>query len=183
MQKIQKRVGQILLAFILIFSTALTGCGKGSTSNTSATGETSNVGNDKLTRAEYIGMLADSFGYDNYISDANLFSDVPETNAYYAEIQATGEREIIERSDRFEPDKKTTLQFALESAVRAIGTDAIEASGTAIDIDKLAEFYVNNIAAIDLSNLEASVDTATAGQIISYAKDYENCNLRYYAEC
>ena len=174
MQKKHKRAGQILLAFILIFSTALTGCGKGSASNTSATGETSNAGNDKLTRAEYIGMLADSFGYDNYISDADLFSDVPETNAYYAEIQATGEREIIERSDRFEPDKKTTLQFALESAVRAIGTDAIEASGATIDTDKLAEFYVNNIAAIDLSNLDASVDTAAAGQIISYAKDYEN---------
>lgn len=127
-----------------------------------------------LSRAEYIGMLGDCFGYDTYLSETDLFPDVPSTNAYYPEIQAAAEWRVIDGNAAFEPDGAATLRFALECAVRAVGTDDIAASGAAIDLDRLADFYVGNIARIDLGNAEASIDADTAGRIIAYAKDYDN---------
>lgn len=160
----------ILLCMLLSFlAVALTGCGKDdgvAASGRSIDGE--------LSRAEFIGMLGDSFGYDMYLSETDIFSDVSSSNEYYPEIQAAAEWQIIDSEGNFEPDKKASVGFALESAVRAVGTDDIAASGAAIDLNSLADFYVNNIAQIDLSDAEATIDAATARQIIEYAKDYDH---------
>lgn len=158
----------LLCVFVFLFAAALTGCGNG---DSAAASGKSTEGN--LSRAEYIGMLGDSFGYDNYLSETDIFSDVSSANEYYPEIQAAAEWQIIDGSEKFEPDAAATISFALESAVRAIGTDDIAASGASIDSNNLADFYVNNIAQIDLSNAEASIDAATARQIIDYAKNYD----------
>lgn len=159
----------LLCALILLFAAVLTGCGNGGSA--AAGGKSKEAG---LSRAEYIGMLGDSFGFDTYLSETNIFSDVSSANAYYPEIQAAAEWEIIESNGTFEPDEAATLSFALESAVRAVGTEDIAASGAAIDLNSLADFYVSNIAQIDLSNGEAAIDAAMARQIIDYARAYDH---------
>ncbi|MCM1103358.1 MAG: hypothetical protein NC409_04550 [Clostridium sp.] len=161
----RKRKG-LVYGFALLFAVVLTGCG----SNDRATDAESTGG--VISRAEYIGMLGEGFGYDSYVSETDLFSDVPSSNDHYAEIQAAAEWQIIDAGTAFEPDEPATLGFALESAVRAIGTDEIAASGASIDLNSLAQFYVDNIAQIDLSNAETSIDADTARQIIAYAKGY-----------
>lgn len=160
---------RMLLCVLLSFTAvALTGCG-GDGGVAASGGSTSG----ELSRAEYIGMLGDSFGYDTYISDTDIFTDVASTNEYYPEIQAAAEWQIIDSGDAFEPEKAASIGFALESAVRAVGTDDIAASGAAIDMNSLEDFYVSNIARIDLSNADAPLDAATARQIIDYAKSYD----------
>lgn len=155
-----------MLLFLVI--TALTGCGR---EDSAGTAGKSTAG--RLSRAEYIGMLGDSFGYDTYLSETDIFSDVSSENEFYPQIQAAAEWQIIDGDEAFEPDREVSLNFALESAVRAIGTDDIEASGVAIDLDRLVDFYVSNIAQIDISDGDASIDAATARQIIDYARNFD----------
>lgn len=169
MRRDHGKFGMLLCVLLSVLAAALTGCG-GEDGVAASGGSISG----ELSRAEYIGMLGDSFGYDMYVSETDLFSDVSSANAYYPEIQAAAEWQIIDRGEAFEPDRAASVSFALESAVRAVGTEDIAASGAAIDSNSLADFYVNNIARIDLSNGEASIDAATAKQIIEYAKDYDH---------
>lgn len=168
MRREQSRFRGLLCALILLFAAALTGCGK--EGSAAAGGKSKEAG---LSRAEYIGMLGDSFGYDTFLSETDIFPDVSSANEYYSEIQAAAEWQIIDRDEKFKPDESASLSFALESAVRAIGTDDIAASGAAVDPAGLADFYVSNIAQIDLSDGEAAIDAVTARQIIDYAKNYD----------
>lgn len=159
----------VLFLLMLMLTAVLAGCGKGD-------GDTAD-GKDngrKLSRAQYVGMLASSFGYDDFASETDLFQDVSSTDEYYAQIQAAAERKIIESDEKFDPTKAATLEFALECAVRAVDTDDIVASGASIDLNNLADFYVNNIAQIDISKPEAFVDAATAEQIIAFAQNYDD---------
>lgn len=160
---------QSVCVLALIFSAILTGCGN----NGSAAAGSENV-NREISRAEYIGMLGDVFGYDMYLSETDIFTDVSPANEYYPEIQAAAEWQIIDGSGVFEPDKAATVEFALASAVKAIGTDDIAASGAEIDVNNLAGFYADNIARIDLGDAGAPIDASMAEQIITYAKDYDN---------
>ncbi|MBD5532356.1 MAG: hypothetical protein HDQ98_09165 [Lachnospiraceae bacterium] len=169
MRRDDRRIRLLVCILMLALTGAFTGCG--SKADTAGIGGKST--DRALSRAEYIGMLGDSFGYDSYISETDLFSDVSSSNEYYSVIQAAAEWQIIDGGGVFEPEKPATIGFALESAVRAIGTDDIAASGAAIDLNDLAEFYVNNIAQIDLSDLEVPIDADTARQIIEYAKSYD----------
>lgn len=129
-----------------------------------------------LTRAEYIGMLGEAFGYGNYITQEDIFSDVSDKNPYYTNIQAAAEWDVIGKSTTFEPDKEATVNFALESAVRAIGIDDIALSGSKIDENDLAGFYTSKIAKINAT--DDAVRRGVAKQVIDYAKQYAN-NLTY----
>ncbi|MCM1191144.1 MAG: Ig-like domain-containing protein [Butyrivibrio sp.] len=168
MKKDKCNLRGLLCTLLVLLAAVCTGCGG---EDSVGTGGKSKEG--MLSRAEYIGMLGSSFGYDAYISESDIFSDVSSENEYYAQIQAAAEWGIIDREEAFEPDREASLEFALESAVRAIGTDDIEASGAAFNPEQLADFYVSNIAQIDISSGEAPIDAATAGQIIEYAENYD----------
>lgn len=158
----------LLCVFISFLAGALAGCGgDGGEAASGKSGE-------GLSRAEYIGMLGDTFGYDTYSSETDVFQDVSPANEFYPEIQAAAEWQIVDRSETFEPDKAASISFALESAVRAVGTDDIAASGAGIDLGSLTDFYVNNIARIDMSNADAVIDTDTAMQIIEHAREYDH---------
>lgn len=157
-----------LCALMLLLVLPLTGCGKDG--GVAAGGKNTEGG---ITRAEYIGMLGKSFGYESYVSETDVFSDVSSADTYYAQIQAAAEWQIIDGGENFDPDGPATLGFALESAVRAVGTEDIAASGAAIDPGSLAEFYASNIARIDLSDAEALIDADSARQIIDHAKSYD----------
>ena len=166
----RKKVLLVMLA--LVMTVAVSGCSKETSGSVSTGGQ--NTGNGGLSRAEYIGLLSNSFGYNSFESETAVFSDVAASDTYYPQIQAAAEWQIIDTADKFEPGKGATLAFALESAVRAVGTDDIEASGATVDSSNLADFYVKNIAQIDLSNPDSSIDSATAQQIIDLAKEYSH---------
>ncbi|MCM1026244.1 MAG: S-layer homology domain-containing protein [Roseburia sp.] len=171
MKRDQKKRNRRLLLVALILAVTLAGCGSAGNGDAEAAG---GRGAGGITRAEYIGMLGTRFGYNGYESEEDLFTDVASDNTWYPQIQAAAEWQIIDGGGSFEPEEAATLEFALECAVRAVGTDDIAASGAEIELDSLADFYAGNIAQIDLSDRDAPVDAEVAEQIILYAKSYDN---------
>ena len=168
MKKNRKIYKRLLYIFSMILAIGmLSGCGKKDKPVISDT--TDDV---LLTRAEYIGMLGEAFGYDNYVTQDDIFSDVSSANPYYANVQAAAEWGIIESNTTFGPDKAATVNFALESAVRAIGVEDIALSGTEIDENNLIGFYTGKIAKINAT--EDSISRGVAKQVIDYAKQYAN---------
>lgn len=158
-----KRKAKWLILTLLLSIAVLTGCGK--------TTDTANDG--KLSRGEYIRMLAEGFGYDTPAAESDIFTDVSPDHTYYPYIQAAAEWQVVDSADKFEPDKPATLGFALQSAVKAVDIEDIEAVGTAIDTNQLEDFYAQNIAQLDISKLDTPVDRDTAAQIIAYAQSYD----------
>lgn len=137
---------------------------------------------EKLSRSEYIGLLGDKFGIQEYEADKDFFSDVNSSNSYYSQVQACAEWEVIEASGKFNPDDEVSLKFALESAVKAIGIDNINDTGKQIDINKLMDFYASHIANIDVSNPDSKINTETAEQILDYAVKYRD-NMEFPQVC
>lgn len=170
MNNIMKKAGYKLLSLMLLAGLALVGCGKDAA-------ETSGGGTAEggmLTREAYAAMVGSTFGYDSYVSETALFDDVSADNEHYAEIQACAEWDVIPAGGNFEPAKDATLEFVIDTAVRAVGLEKINTSGMGVDETTTVEFYTSNIAQIDTSKLDAQVDYATAQEILDYAKSYRN---------
>lgn len=159
-----------ILSFLLIMSFLLQGCA-------SAAGDGKNSGS--LTKAEWIGLLGDKFGYTDYENGDDFFEDVKPEDAYYKEIQACAEWEILPEEGKFEPDEKIDWQYAIETTVRAIGIEKLNRSenGLTVSEENLVDFFVTEIAQVPDSSLDKKISTENAIQILDYAYDY-GTNLR-----
>lgn len=153
----------LVAALCILMCFAFVGCGKEDKKASSV-----------ISKADYVGMLGDTFGYDSFVAENAIFSDVKSSDKNYAQIQACSEWGVIEDSGKFSPSDDVTLDYALESAVRAIRTKYIEKSGTAVDVDSLVEFFADNIADIDISKKDRTISESTAKEIIDCAIKYRN---------
>ncbi|MBQ3584871.1 MAG: hypothetical protein IJA27_09165 [Lachnospiraceae bacterium] len=171
----EDKIKRLLLLCIMAMTICflITGCG-GKKNKESGTKDGDNNTSSSFNRDDYVGLLGNEFGYEDYVSETALFSDVKDSNEYYSQIQSCAEWGIIESSSEFKPDNPVTLGFAIESSVKAIGMDDIANGETVVDEDELVSFFVNNIAKIDVSNLNAELDKETAEQIIQFAVDYRD---------
>ena len=131
-----------------------------------------NVDSSNISRAEFAGILGDEFGYVDDESTEVMFKDVKQGDDNYSQIQALASWGVFEETDKFSPNEKTNLKFAIESVVKAIDVDKIEKSGANINKNDLVGFFKENIADIDISDLDTLIDRETANQIISYASKY-----------
>lgn len=175
MKKTRKICQIILLAlFICGVGLVMIGCSEENETVEPTVQEQSNV--DSMTRAEFIELLGYEFGYDFSVQDEVIFSDVPTSHESYQEIQACAESLVIDQEDKFRPDDEATIEFALNSAVKAIGIDHINDSTYANKVDEsdLIGFYTNNISALSTTNYSQGVDRTTAEAIIQYAKDFDD---------
>lgn len=163
MSKVSGTRKRFIFCLSLILFAVLTACG--SQGGSSGTG---------ISRAEFIGILGDSFGHDDYVSEDEIYPDVDSSNQFYPEIQACAEWDVIDISDSFKPKDRATVDFVLASTVRAIGTEDIKAAGGELNENDLAAYYIGNIAQIDISDRNAPVDEATAKQIVNYAISYRD---------
>lgn len=164
--------------FALCFMTTticflISGCG-GKNKDSDSIDADNNVSSE-FSKDDFVGLLGAEFGYEDYISESALFSDVKESNKYYSQIQACSEWGVIEDSGEFKPEDSVTLEYAIESSVKALRTDDITD-------DELVDFYTDNIAKIDVSNLNAKLDKETAAQIIKYAVEYRG-NVEIPQKC
>ncbi len=159
-----------ILSFLLIMSFLLQGCA-------SAAGDGKNSGS--LTKAEWIGLLGDKFGYTDYENGDDFFEDVKPEDAYYKEIQACAEWEILPEEGKLEPDEKIDWRYAIETTVRAIGIEKLNQSenGLTVSEENLVDFFVTEIAQVPDSSLDKKISTENAIQILDYAYDY-GTNLR-----
>ena len=162
---------QILLLWLSVF--VLTACGSKEPASVGAGGNNGSPGSTKISRADYIGLVGQIFGYDSYESTSDLFSDVSSGNRNYNAVQACAEWKVITTGDKFNPDQEATLEFALATAVRAIGVGDLGLGESENDA-RLSDFYINNIAQLDKSNLNSGLSESTGRQILQYALAYEN---------
>ena len=160
-----KRIISIILSVVMVML-CFSGCGGKNTEKQKKNGKS------YVTRAEFAGLLGDTFGYGEYEASSNAFSDVSKNDRNYANIQSLAEWGIYEKSGKFGPDENITLEEALDKTVKAVGIEEIKGSGTDIDEGSLMDFYTSNIAEIDTSNPEEKVNYSTLKQIVGYALDY-----------
>ena len=125
-----------------------------------------------ISKAAYAGILGEGFGYNEYVSENDIFEDVSSSDSSYAQIQALSEWGVFENGGKFNPADETTLKFALESAVKAVGIDNIKKTDANLDENNLSDFYTKNIASIDVSDLDRIIDEQTAKEIVTYANRY-----------
>lgn len=167
-----KQLGlRILLLCILVF--VLTACGDRKSAGSEGGGSDGGLGSTKISRADYIGLVGQIFGYDDYEAASDLFSDVSAGNKNYNAIQACAEWKVITAGDKFDPEQEATLEFALATAVRAIGVEDLGLDENVSD-QSLSDFYINNIAQLDKSDLNSGLSEDTGRQILQYAFAYEN---------
>ncbi|MCR4599304.1 MAG: hypothetical protein K5678_09765 [Acetatifactor sp.] len=166
----------LLLLGILVLTFMLAACGDKKNSGDSPIGNiqgATDSGNAVvLSRADYIGLVGQTFGFDNYEAVENFYSDVSSDNAYYKNIQACAEWNVIPASGNFEPDKDASLEFALATAVKAIGLEDLGLDAGASD-KSLAEYYVTNIAQLDTADLNKGISQNTGYLILQYAMEFD----------
>ncbi len=162
-----------LLSILALLAVTLSACGS-SSSNEESTNESASTSGGALSKAAWVGMLGDKFGYDAYESTENIFSDVDSSNAYYDEIQSCAEWQILTETSEFLPDAGITWLYAIETSVRAIGIDKLNKSdvGEVVSEDNLVEFFTTHIANVDESTLSADLSETDAETILNYAYAY-----------
>jgi len=155
----------ITLLSLLLLAVALCGCQK-------SVDVLETDGN--LTKGEWTGLLGKQFGYDSFESTADFYQDVSSDYAYYNEIQACAEWEILPETGAFYPDNQTTWRYAIETSVRAIGIEKLNNSDAGMEVteDNLVEFFTDRIATVDTEVLDEAVSKADAAIILTYAYDY-----------
>lgn len=80
-----------------------------------------------VTRSQYITMLAEIFGLDEYKSETAHFKDVKSNSEGFSAVQACGDWEILDTKEKkFKPKATATMDFALEAALKAAEVDAGE---------------------------------------------------------
>lgn len=147
-----KRWISLLMTTVLMFGICVsgTGCGKE---------ESLHI----LTREEWIAQLADSFGLTQCYDCTPVYEDVDAENKYFNEIQACAEWEVIDKTKKFEPEKKADVNFAIETAVKMIGVERIAKSVDGESLKKSEDYidYFNKNSDVKyISGQSLYVDTA-----------------------
>lgn len=165
-----RRLRISLLSLMLVLTVMLCGC-----QNHSESSET----DGKLTKSEWAGLLGEKFGYQRFEAVEDFYSDVSSESEYYDEIQACAEWEVFPEKGSFYPDAAATWQYAIETAVRAIGMDRLNHSEAGMEVteDNLVEFFTSEIASVDTSDLDIGLSKEDAALILTYAYDYA-ANIR-----
>lgn len=133
------------------------------------------VNQDNLTRGEYLALVGEYFGYDNYEATDDFFPDVSVDDEFYNYIQACAEWDVVQVDGNFHSEEEATMEFALATAVRAIGLDELQDVDTNAGNQALAEYYINNIAQLDENGYgRKGITKSIARQVLQYALEYGN---------
>ena len=119
MKKNKRGVALVLAAALLVgCMSSFGGCGKPK--------------EEYLTRAEWIVMLAERFGLDDYTTKEPVFSDVGQEEACYTALQSCADWEIVDKgeSGEFYPDTEVQADFVIETALLAAGAELTDSEAT-----------------------------------------------------
>jgi len=112
-----KKLLSVMLAISLLLGTitGLSGCGK-------------KEGAEILTRSAWISMLAKQYNLTKSSNEEPVFTDVKSSNPNFQAVQSCAEWEIVEKTGEFKPDDNAKNEFAIVTAVKAIGIARLEKS-------------------------------------------------------
>ncbi len=115
------------------------------------------------TRGEWINEVANVFGLNSSYSNEPYFDDVKEDGEYFNAIQACAEWEIIDKGGDFAPNKRADVNFAMVTAVKAVGLDRIAKSidGKELNTEKeIVDYFNDNSSVKYISGSSLYMDTA-----------------------
>lgn len=104
-----------------------------------------------LTKGQWAQKIAKELQMDNCEVKEPVYADVKQDNTYYNAVQNCAAWNIFDRTENFEPDSEATVNFAIVSAVRAIGEDKIANSSYNRKLqteDDMIDFF-NSISDMD----------------------------------
>lgn len=96
----------LVIAMLLTGTISLAGCG-------ATTADTA------LSMGQWVALIADSFGMQNYFSDTPYFKNINKDNDYFAAFQMAAEWDIIEPSEEIRDTTAVKYKDALVSLVNA----------------------------------------------------------------
>lgn len=123
-----KRLLAIILSIIIIISMSLSlgGCSEVSV-------------DDALTMGQWLTLVADSFGMENYVQSEPYFKNVTKNSEYFSVFQASAEWNVVEPSDDITISTPLTWKDVLISLVNA--GEFVDENATD---DEKFEYAVNN---------------------------------------
>lgn len=113
-----KKLLSFFLVFTLLIGTIVPLCSCNVFKNSD------NKSNNDVTRAEWIEMLASSFGMSEYHAANSYFEDVLTTDPYYSYVQSSYEWGILSHDEKtFSPSASASKEFIVSTAVMASEAD------------------------------------------------------------
>lgn len=104
-----------------------------------------------MTKGQWAQKIAQEFQMDYCEVTEPIYADVKNDNTYYDAVQNCAAWNIFDRTETFEPDSEATVNFAIVSAVRAIGEDKIANSSynrTLQTEEDMIDFF-NSVSGMD----------------------------------
>lgn len=163
-----KRVIAVLLTVATLLS-LMAGCAK-----------TENV--KILTRGEWITLLISAFGLNEDASQEAYFDDVASDDASFQAVQAAVDWNILDAGGKFNPGDRADVNFAITTAVKAIGLHLIAKSvdGAELTTDDEIISYFNEKTGIKYLKGSA-LYSDTAAEIITHVNEiYSSLELKQY---
>lgn len=171
MKKFMKRTTALFLSLIMLVMT-LTGCGKEKNRNVNNEIDTTGY----ITRGEWIDMLADTFGYDEYDQETAYYSDVKSDSEVFTAVQSCRERNMLStETDEFKVNDVATMGFVATTAVLASGVDYTKyAEGTSNENEAIIKCAKETGICPDIvmndNGLRQGVDEVYASTVLSAAQ-------------
>ena len=177
--KLFTRIVSVILTASIGFS-ALSGC----------VGKTEE-GEESITRSEWITLLGEEFGLDDYLSEEPYFRDVTSENACFAVVQSSVDWGILDPEEQdFHPDEAALWDFAVDTSVKAAGV-ALTEGETALDYAEKTGFipdqnYMTVRAKLTAEDAQKILDWAKKIYLSDDSPDYSNVqmneNVRDFSE-
>lgn len=168
-----KKLIAVLMTLVMVFSTltCLSGCSDEKYIHI-------------LTRGEWINKVAQVFQMNECYDNTQRYDDVSRDSEYFNAIQACAEWKIIDDEKNFCPDERANVDFAIITAVKAVGIDKISKSKDGKKLnnnDDIIDYFNDkcNVSYIPGSNLYED----TAQQIVTEISNlYASLELKQYQD-
>lgn len=167
----KKRMKKILaLIMSLVLTTTLFACGDEQTE------DMNNINNSSafLTRGQWVVMLANAFGIDEFSNESPYYTDVDSDDDIFIAVQACYEWDILSTgTDKFKPDEIATLGFVVTTSVLAAELD-YDKYATSDNINESIincanEYGITDIKYSDSGELNSGVTSVEVAMILNSA--------------
>lgn len=138
-----------LIALLLAFSSLLgimAGCGRdndpeGGSGSQTPNAEQLSATTEGITRGQWITMLGQGMGMEEYIGASAYYSDIPSGSELYPYVQSSYEWGVLalEQEGAFRPDESATKGFIAATAMLSVGTISVEEGATEDEVLASAE--------------------------------------------
>ncbi len=105
------------------------------------------VDENAVNRYEWLKMLGERFGINEYTNESPYFGDVDSENPYFAYIQSAVEEKVLDASSAFDGEKYASGEFIIVTAMKTLGESKARIylnTGDAITDDDYKELAVEN---------------------------------------